>query len=123
MARKTHMMHPGTPARQAVVTDRKLDPVLRDWIRIGSLAWSGHCAKGRGLVFVTITEDGAEYRYWAGTPCDCHAHWVDEYDPEQEAIVLVCRGEKESIYRIKASPSPREAWAIDVSPQDRELPH
>jgi hypothetical protein len=101
---------------------KRLDPVLRDWIQIGSLAWSGHLAEGRGLVLATVTKGGVEYRYWAGSPCDCHAHWIDEYDPEKEAVVLVCRGEKESIYRIKATPAPPEAWARDISPRERRLP-
>ena len=124
MARKTDCTQPGSPITQATVNGKKIDPALHDWVRIGSLAWSGHRTRGRGLVLVTVTEEGAEYRYCPGVPCDCHAHWIEQYDPEAEAVVLVCRGEKESIYRIKASPTPPEAWALDVEPpRNRGLLH
>jgi hypothetical protein len=123
MARKNDFTHPGGRTPQATMSNRKLDPVLHDWIRIGSLAWSGHCTRGRGLVLVTVTEDGAEYRYCPGVPCDCHAHWIEQYDPEAEAVVLICRGDKESIYRIKATPSPRDAWAMDMPPPGSRVTH
>lgn len=96
-----------------ILSPDQLDPILFEWVRIGSVAWSGHLSSGRGVVLVTVTEEGAWFDYWAGIPCSCHARWVETYCPEEEAIVLVRRGEKESIYRIKALPPPREAWKLD----------
>jgi len=88
-----------------------LDPMIREWPIIASIAWEGFMASGRGHVVVEVDGDEVGYRYQAGAPCSCHAVAVEEYDPEAEVVVAVSIGESLDVYRLGAVPSPFVVWA------------
>jgi hypothetical protein len=95
--------------REAEV-DAALLPVLVAWRRLAARAWEGYLAEGPGTVTVDIGDDVA-FGYRLGAPCDCHAGYVDDYDPELQVVLLVRCGESEWIYVLGGWPSPPEAFA------------
>ncbi len=88
-----------------------LDPILMDWQRIASIAWQGFLASGRGAVLIHVSACEVSYTYKAGGPCRCFAQAVATYDPEQQVVVGVSRGDGSILYVVGGWPSPPEAYA------------
>ena len=89
-----------------------LDPILAEWVPLAATAWYGHQLAGRGVVLVTVTDDGATIEYEPGPLCDCHAHMVATYDPETQIVVAVRQDDGEAIYLLGGWPPPPEAFAV-----------
>lgn len=88
----------------------ELLPVLVAWKRLAARAWEGYLAEGLGTVTVDVGATVA-FGYQLGSPCECHAEWVDAYDPEREVVLLVRCGESDWIYRLGGWPTPPQAFA------------
>ncbi len=89
-----------------------LDPMLRDWPVIASIAWEGFLASGRGHVLVRVEKSEVLFRYCAGVPCACHGEAVAEYDPEGEVVVAISVEDSVDVYRLASLPSPAAVWAV-----------
>lgn len=94
-----------------------LDLILEHWRPIAAYARDGFLSRGRGTVWIRVGAEGdIAARYEPGSPCECHAELVRDYDPDTEAVVtVVVEGEEDSgnpVYRVKGRPSPVEAVAI-----------
>jgi hypothetical protein len=92
-----------------------LDAILVDWPRIAAIAWEGFLLGGRGAVIIEVEEPDAWYAYRPGSPCNCCRETLDGYDPEQEAVVVVRRGETQAIYRLGGWPAPPAAYAVTTA--------
>ena len=112
-----------TPERNAEVLEAipetaghpDFDLLLVHWPRIAALAWQGALSVGRGTALVTVEEVGADttdIAYWPGAPCSCHPIAADTYAPDEEAVVVVRRGDRCSVPLIlNGWPPPPEAFA------------
>jgi len=87
-----------------------LDAILYDWRRLAALGWYGFVTSGRGVVVVSLGTRGPALGFEPGPPCRCHARWVSAYDPTEEVLIVVRRGDQEWIYRLGGWPTPPEAF-------------
>lgn len=89
-----------------------LDPMLGDWIRIAGLAWQGFLLEGLGTLVVRIHPCGISYEFRSSAVPQCCAAYVQSYDPEDEIVVVVQRGDDERAYLVAGWPSPPQAFAL-----------
>ena len=87
-----------------------LDLVLRDWSTLAAIAFNGALVSGRGVVVINVANSGTQVDYVAGPPCACHEHYTRNYDPEQQAVIVVRRAGMETVYLVGGVPSPAEAF-------------
>lgn len=84
--------------------------IMGGWPVIAAVAWAEYRMQGRGTVM--LDAEGAA-AYHAGSPCECHQHLVDTYDPEQQVVVALHDGTKlRSITVVAGWPAPPDAYRI-----------
>ena len=84
--------------------------IMARWPVIGAVAWQGYQEHGRGTVL--LDDDGC-VNYCSGSPCSCHQQVADTYDPEQQAVVALHRGETiDSVHVVTGWPAPPDAYRI-----------
>lgn len=88
------------------------DPMLGDWLRIAGLAWQGFILEGPGALVVRICSCGIRYEFRSMAIPECCLEYVESYDPEDQVVVVVQRGDDERAYLVAGWPSPPQAFAI-----------
>lgn len=99
-------------AMSEATVHHEFDPILFDWRRLAAVAWEGYLVGGLGAVTVDVGES-IVISYRVGPPCPCHAAYVDLYDPEQQAVLVVRTPHGEDgIYLLGGWPPPPEAHSL-----------
>ena len=95
--------------------------IMSGWPVIAALAWQQYQAQGRGTVMIDADGDAA---YLQGSPCDCHRHLVDKYDPDREVVVGLHDGNMlRTITVVAGWPGPPDAYRVTPGERLRLTAH
>jgi hypothetical protein len=118
---------PGTPTTEQIpegACHPDFDLILALWGFIAAFAWEGSLVSGPGAVVLTVTNAGTRIVYWPGSPCSCHPIDADTYDPREEAVVMVRRGENCGAPIVLVGwPAPPDAFAVASATLMQETVH
>jgi hypothetical protein len=89
----------------------ELEAILEDWQALAATGWEGFVTQGRGCVIVTVNADSVTFDYSVSAPCSCHAHYVEQYDPTAQLVIVVRRPHGQRVHCLSGSPTPPEAFA------------
>ncbi len=90
--------------------DPEIEQIMADWPVIAAVAWQEYRSRGRGTVMIDEERAAA---YYPGSPCSCHQHLIDTYDPEEQVVVALHDGDVlQSIHVVAGWPAPPDASRI-----------
>lgn len=101
--------------------DPDIEFIMAGWPFVAATAWQEYRQHGRGTVMV---DEDRNVTYLPGSPCPCHKHLVDSYDPEQHAVVALHSGDTiRSIHIVTGWPAPPDAYRITPGERLRLTAH
>lgn len=99
--------------------DSPLNEILRHWLLLAAIAWTGYRQEGLGTVVVDAGDEGKS-RYVSGSICTCHQDLVHEYDPECQIVVALVHDHEIGALHVVTGcpPHQRRRWSRPVSDSD-----